>query len=265
MNYEQMAKELGVAKEAEELQILASGFKGIAIKDYILTPQAFPEKMPQIKKEWIERIWAGQFLFDGALASVSAFRVNQEGILEFVLQKTNYILYVGTRGNGLQKLNPTAIPLDQNQCLPLSFGATTLTTDDYIVLGVRSQKEDTSRGKAGSIPSGYLNPETVIYVEKLGNQISFEALILEELREELGITDYLSKKFLALIQYQQPLIAIRLKIPYAKAELERISKIGFEHSQLLFVKNDLEAIKQVFRNYQFSPHTLSTLICHCCM
>lgn len=271
MTFEEMAQELGVLKEAKNLQILATGFKGVEIRDFIDVPQVFsPDKISEILRKWIKKVKAGDFLYDGPLASISAFWVDENQILEFILRRSRYALFVGTRGKYPREIDINKVPLDENYCLPLSFGAITITQDNYIVLGLRSKKEDTGKEKIGSVPSGYLNPDTNrVYTELVGTNISFDALILEELREEVGIENYTSKEYLSLVQdkvsSQQPLVAIRLKIPFTKKELEAIGHSGFEHTKYIYIKNNKEIIRKAFKEYQFTPHALGTTICHFCM
>ena len=271
MTFEEMAQELGVSKESKNLQILATGFNGVKIRDFIDVPQTFvPDKMSEILRKWIRKIRAGDFVYDGSLASISAFWVNEQQILEFILRRSRYILYVGTREKSPREIKLHQLPLDEHYCLPLSFGAITITKDNYIVLGLRSKKEDIGKEKVGSIPAGYLNPDVNrVYIKLIGNSISFESLILEELREEVGIETYTSKEYLALIQdkisSQQPLVAIRLKIPFSKEELEAVGHTGWEHTEYIYIKNSKSEIRKAFKRYQFTPHSLGTIICHCFM
>ena len=263
--YKELTKEIGVIKEAMETQILATGFKAVEISsdNFIREMQKFSvEKESEIQKIWNEqKRKIGKNLLNGSLASVSDFRI-KDRMLELLLRKTDYRAYVGTRNRAY--INTDNPPIDENRPFPLSFGAITITEDNFIVLGMIEGKEF-YRKKVHIVPSGYLDPDTdFIQAETRERRLSIEMLILKELYEELRIETYTAKKYLALIHdlQMQPMIAVRLEIPFTKKEMEQIARINFEHSRLVYIENTKNAMKEAFRKYEFTPHALSAILSH---
>jgi len=261
--YKELAKETGVAKKAGETQILATGFKTVEIPpdNFIRkTQKFFVEKELEIQKRWNEqKIKAGKNLWNDPMASVVDFSIDVFRRLELVLRKSDYKTYVGTREKRFVNVNN--IPMDRNSSLPLSIGAVTITSDDFIVSGLRSGTE-VYKDKVGLAPSGYLDPSVHSLKTEMGEVISVEILILCELYEELRIQSYIAKEYLALIQDMQPMIAVRLEIPFVRREIEQIAKISFEHSKFIYIENTIDEVKKAFEEYEFTPHALSAILCH---
>jgi len=262
--YKKLAEEMGVIKEAREIQILATRFKGVEIGDFIPEKQSFSrEQISEIQERWNEqKIKAGKNLWNDPTASVVNFSIDVFGRLELVLRKSDYKTYVGTREKRF--INTDDIPIDRNCSLPLSIGAITITEDSSIVLGIIEGKEF-YRKKLHIVPSGYLDPEMdFIETETRERRLSIEMLILKELYEELRIETYTAKKYLALIHdpQMQPTIALQLEIPFTKREMEQIVEINFEHSKFIYIENTIDEVKKTFEEYEFTPHALSAILCH---
>ncbi|MGB2762186.1 MAG: hypothetical protein WBC21_01445 [Minisyncoccales bacterium] len=261
--YKELAEKMGVVKETGETQILATGFKAIEVlpDNFIKETQKFSiEKESKIQKKWNrQKRKAGKNLWNDPMASVVSFSIDVFGRLELVLRKSDYKTYVGTREKRF--INTDDIPMDRNSSLPISMGAVTITSDDFIVLGLRS-KTEAHRNELGLGPSGYLNPSVHSLKTEMGEIISVEELILCELYEELRIQTYIKKEYLALIQDMQPMIAVRLEIPFTKREMEQIAEINFEHSKFIYIENTIDEVKKAFREYKFTPHALSAILCH---
>jgi hypothetical protein len=259
--YLKMAEELKVLEPAKEVQILASGFNGVRIAKIYPRKHKFPKtQMDKIAQTWkkAEKEHKG-VLWNGPLASVMNFKIDEYKILEFILRKSDFRLYLGTRSK--QPIRTALKPLDKERSLPLSFGAVTITSDNFIVLGIR-EKTEAYKGEADLRASGYFDPEQDIIKTDIGAEYSVELLILRESYEELGTEIYIAKRYLALIQDAQPLLSVEIKIPFSKEQIGKIAKGSDEHSESVFVENNFEAIKTAFQEYKFTPHTLSAIICH---
>ena len=245
----------------KQTQILAIGFTGVEIANFIPEKQKFSRaQMSEIQERWNEqKRKAGKNLWNNSMASVVSFSIDAFGRLELVLRKSDYKTYVGTRKERF--INTDDMSMDENYSLPISMGAVTITSDDFIVLGLRSETE-AHRDKLAVVPSGYFDPSVHYIRTEAGKILSIEVLILSELYEELGIQTYSSKIYLALIQDIQPMIAMKLEIPYTKREMEQIAKINFEHSKFIYIENTVEAVEKALIKYEFTPHTLATLRCH---
>ncbi len=258
--YEELAQEMGVEAEANQTQILATEFKMVEIT--LITKE---QRFSQTQESKIQEAWnkqkekAGNNLWNDPMASLVNFSVNSFGGLELVLRKSDYKIYVGTRRRRL--IDTDIIPMDKNSSLPISLGAITITSDNFIVLGLRSGTE-AYEDEVGLCPSGYLDPSAHFLKTELKEVISVEELILCELYEELRMQTYTSKAYLALIQDMQPMIAVRLVIPFTRYEVEQIARINFEHSRLIYIENTTSAVKRAFREYRFTPHALAAILCH---
>ena len=261
--YRELAERMGVLEEAKQAQILATGFKAVEISsdNFVREMQKFSvEKESEIQKRWNEqKRKIGKNLWNDPTASVVNFSIDVFGRLELVLRRSDYKTYVGTREKRF--VNTNLIPMDENCSLPLSMGAVTITSDDFIFLGLRD-KTEARRNELGLAPSGYLDPSVHFLKTELGEIISVEELMLCELFEELKIQTYTKKAYLALIQDMQPMIAVRLEIPFTKKEMERIAEINFEHSKFIYVENTIDGIKKAFKKYEFTTHALSAILCH---
>jgi hypothetical protein len=273
LNIYNTVQALGFGKELGKIQILATGpWKEVSI-DYDSKLQVFDEEtMYKIDEKWKELLEKNPTAFKGALGSVRDFKVRNE-ILYLTLQHSRFDFYYGTKEEDPRIIDLSRKPLDERFSLPISFGAVSVTTDGYIPVGLRHpRKVAVARNMATTLPSGYFNPETQIILAGDPRQKdvypSLMMLIATELKEELGTEFFSEIKLLGLVQdcinSKQPLIAVRLELPFTRNEVrKRAEDIKVEMERLLFLENKTEAIKS--SGLSWTPHDVGKFILHFAM
>lgn len=151
--------------------------------------------------------------------------------------------------------------MDEKYALPLTVGSVTLTSDGYIVLGVRKEIRSNGKNYVSLIPVGYFDP----LQDKINKQYDVKRTLLRELKEEVGIRKIKRLTGLGMIcdyvEKQQPLILFRLHLPHTRKLLE--NKQLKEHSKLIFiVDGNLHQLKKLVKKYALSTHALGGLLLH---
>lgn len=131
-----------------------------------------------------------------------------------------------------------------NSPSPLSVGALTFTSDDYLVLGQRSQTVGTEPEQIHIIPAGYMQ-----WSDVTGSKIWREPhqyTLARELQQELGIRQYAESKVMGIINrwtVNNPMIVAILRLTQSKDRLQtlwqkRQEKLNEEHQGLVFCKSE---------------------------
>lgn len=140
------------------------------------------KSMSFINKKWLEMLKAAKSkkppveLFNGSLASVQFIRTNSK-FVEIETVPTSYGDYSISKTDEFQKIFPYEYSSN-----PLSAGALVLTSDNYVVGGIRGRV--TSADKL-TIPSGMADDADI--VEK--SRVDPFATIKREIMEEAGIPE----------------------------------------------------------------------------
>jgi len=254
--------------EIESLQLLAGPCRAMEIcrwreNEFVPTP----EQQRTIEERWSILRAEKPRVFNGLLANVCRFEV-VDGILRFELSMTDYKTYMGLIG-----LLPGTVNLSSSPCLssvlPLSFGAIIITTDNKIIAGIRGNKAVGQFGRLHALPSGYFSPhEHIILKERIGEEGGTPSLLVSiasELLQELNLQYYSGLEILGLIQdginSKQPLIALRILVPYTAEEvIEKSRSLRDEVTTVFAVNNTIEAVKSL--GAAWTSHDIGRLIFH---
>lgn len=272
-NIEKAAEELGLSKRLSEIQILAQDFNSVnleGIAKFETELQVFDKDTHiQIQSNWEEKLSKNPRMFPGPLASVMDFRVQCQ-ILELRLQRSKFDIYDGLRSRIPPRLDTTIRPLDRDFCLPLSMGAVTVTSDNYIIFGIRSKSTAFEHGQSTTLPSGYYNPDSDRLV--MGDPqlhrwfMSIRFTTVKELWEEIGIQDFRTLKYLGIFHAdggRNPLIAMTLKLDLTADHVQSIARdVGFEVSNYHYIPNTPEAVATFIKKHPPTSHDIAKLIWH---
>jgi hypothetical protein len=248
-----VGRKLGFSlQELQDIQWLALGpFQQVRLQILPSKLELTQSLREKIEKRWKEHLMEHPYDFAGPLASVSEIK-REERTLTLVLRRTDYKAFIGTRQRNRKSLNLTQKPLDKEFPLPLSIGAVTITQDNKIVAGIR-ERVGLSKGLVCTLPSGFFDPT---------KDFTWEDCLQRELREEIGIERFTQTKILGLIFdrkiAQQPLLAVRIKIPIASNEISR-AQID-EIKELAFIDNSITGVK--LSGFLWTPHSRGKLILH---
>lgn len=248
-----VGRKLGFSsQELQDIQWLAIGpFQQVKLQILPSELEFTQSLREKIEKRWKEHLMKHPYDFAGPLASVSEIK-REERTLTLVLRRTDYKAFIGTRQRNRKSLNLTQKPLDKEFPLPLSIGAVTITQDNKIVAGIRG-KVGFGKGQACILPSGFFDP-----IEDL----KWQDCLQRELQEEIGVERFKLNSILGLIFdrkiAQQPLLAIRIKIPITSNEISR-TQIE-EVKELVFIDNSIRGVKK--HRLQWTPHSRGKLILH---
>jgi hypothetical protein len=265
------AEQLGFLKTFEKLQILEVGpFREIRLH-FDENPQTFNKEISKkIKEKWQEHLTKVPGDFPGTVASLTGFKL-REKILSLNLRKSCYDFFIGTRNEGELRALDTRDDqrLDQDFTLPLSLSAISVSADNFLTCALR-EEVGLAKGKLSVVPEGYLDPDYhTIYLEynKGKSQLSLFCAIASELYQELGVTWFSKMEALALVQdcvsSQQPTVVVRLMLALTKDEIkESLNNTGKELRDYIFVKNDIEAIKELSKEFEWTPHNIGKLVFH---
>lgn len=129
---------------------------------------------------------------------------------------------------------------------PLSVGALTFTSDNYLVLGQRSQTVGTERGRLHLVPAGYMEWSEVIGSKRF-REPHIHAL-RRELFEELGVRKYQELQVLGVANREtvdNPMIIFTLRLAHTRNRLlkywEQRQSETSEHEALVFLqKREIE-------------------------
>lgn len=266
---EETAQKLGFKERLKEIQFLAVGpFRTIEIK-YKEDLQHFDKKtIKRINEKWREHLKKAPTDFPDPMASLRDFKV-VNGRLLLYLQRSRFDFFIGTKSESPRVLNLRKKPLDNHFALPISFGAITITEDNHLVCGIR-KKVGLEKGMLHTIPSGYFNPVSqVIFkgrVRKAKTFPSLPVLVATELKEELNLDWFTKIEILGLVQdcihSQQPIVNVRLHVGLTNEEIQERAKDVKEIGELLFVKNEIRAIKKLQKTSNWTTHDIGRLILH---
>ena len=274
-NIEKVAEDLGLKKRLPETQVLAQGFKSVNLEGlslFVNELQTFGrEELLLIKKRWEKKFQENPHLFPGPLASVMIFEIGKHGILQFRLQRSRFDLYDGLRNKVSQTIPLSEKPLDLNFPWPLSMGAVTVTADNFIIFGIRSKNTAFAQGQATTLPSGFYNPDSDRLI--MGDPelhkwlMSIRFTIIKELKEEVGIEDFESIKYLGMFHAdggRNPLIAMTLTLAFSKEELQSIIREipRLEIESYHFIPNRIEEVADFLKRHPPTSHDVAKLIWH---
>ena len=248
-----VAKELGFEKQVRNTQILTIGpftkveFRSIGLQNFN------NETLERIADAWAKHCQQVPKAFPGKVASLNSFETKEKEIIIYYNDAT-FDQYIGTQENGLPILDLKNPPYNKEVCLPISMGATTITADGKIPVGIRGKRKvSVTQGKAVSIPSGFSNLDK--HTDSKGN-FSLKALAKAELKEELfGENHWNKMEILGMIQIpdlRQPMFIVELEIPSTSEEIkQRLAKISEmdEMDEILFVDNNVEAVRNAEVNW----------------
>ena len=247
-----IAKKLGFENQMRNTQVLAIGpFKKVEFVSMGL--QNFNnETLKRIADIWIRHCKKVPGAFPGNVASLNSFETIGETIM-IRYNEATFDQYIGTKRNGFSVLDLENPSYNKKVCLPISMGATTVTSDGKIPVGIRGkQKVSIAQGKAVSLPSGFLDPKEHIDHKK---NLSIETLVKAELKEELKEKQLIKLEILGIIQVpdtRQPMFVIELKIPSTGEEIkQRLQKeIEMEEiDEIVFIKDNIEAVRDAGLNW----------------
>ncbi len=272
-NIEKVAEELGLSKRLPEIQLLVQDFNSVnleGIARFETELQIFDKKTHlQILSNWQLKLEKNPHMFPGPLASVMEFRV-ENGVLQFRLQRSRFDIYDGLRSRIPSRIDTTIKPLDRDFCLPLSMGAVSVTSDNYIIFGIRSKSTAFEHGQSTTLPSGYYNPDSDRLV--MGDPqlhrwfMSIRFTTIKELWEEIGIQDFRTFKYLGMFHAdggRNPLIAMTLKLDLTVDHVQSIARdAGFEISKYHYIPNTPEAVANFIKKHPPASHDVAKLIWH---
>ena len=247
-----VAKELGFEKQVRNTQILAIG----PFKKVEFTPMGLQnfnnETLERIADVWEKHCQQVPDAFPGKVASLNSFETKKKRITIHYNDAT-FDQYIGTKRNGFSFLDLKNPLYNKNVCLPISMGATTITADGKIPIGIRGKRKvSITRGKAVSMPSGFGDPTE--HIDQNGN-FSLETIVKAELEEELYGEQSKKMEILGMIQIpdlKQPMFIVEIEIPSTSGEIkQRLAKISEmdEMDEILFVDNNIEAVRDAELNW----------------
>ena len=277
----EVAARLGLTETLDELQFLATNFRGVKLEGIAPLEKGFqiydPETQRLIDENWKQILAEKPDNFAGPLASIKSYEV-RNGILCFALKESRFDIYDWFRRYGPGVLDLGKNPLDEGGCYPVSMGCVTITAPDEncptgeIITGIRSKKAGFGEEKASTLPAGYFNPDVDRMIvgdpAKEKSFISIRLTTIKEILEETGIEDYERFKYLGLVQdcvlSKQPLIAIRLNLAFTRAEIEgeSLKDMGVEIDKFDFVPNTIEGARDYIETRSLTPHSAAKLILH---
>ena len=247
-----VAKKLGFEKQVRNIQILAIG----PFEKVEFTPMGLQnfnnETLERIADAWKKHEQEVPGAFPGRVASLNSFEMSGK-TMSIRYNEATFDQYIGTKRNGFSFLDLKNLPYNKNVRLPISIGATTVTADGKIPVGIRGKRKvSITQGKAVSMPSGFGNPTK--HIDQNGN-FSLEAIIEAELEEELYGEQLKKMKVLGMIQIpdlKQPMFIVELEISSTSEEIrQRLAKISEmdEIDEMLFVDNSIEAVRTAKLNW----------------
>lgn len=259
------AEQLGLASRMGEVQLIADEFKVIDLR---MVDGTFASGLSENDIKLPEGMWSGPL---GVIVGME-----QEGSsLQLCLKRSDFGTYHTIKRLG--KLPSILQHKDIGEALiPLSFGGVSVTEPSaadptgHIVFGIRGGKTNLG-GMSTTVPSGYYNPEVdnMIIGDLREARRSWEAMIMvfRELREELGVGAFLKAQYLGLVydcvSNFQPLLAMRLVLPFSTVELEqKMYSEGSELVSLHLVPNTLEAVRKFIESNPPTPHDVAKLVLH---
>ena len=241
-----VAKELGFEKQMRDTQVLAIGpFE--RVESAPMGSQNFNNgTLERIADVWKKHCQQVPCAFPGKVASLNSFEIKEKGIT-ILYNDATFDQYIGTKEEAPAMLDLKNPPYNKNVCLPISMGATTITADGKIPVGIRGKRKvSITQGKAVSMPSGFSDLDK--HADNEGN-FSLKDLVKAELKEELYGEQLKKMKVLGIIQIpdlRQPMFIIELEIPSTSEEIkQRLAKISEmdEMDEILFVDNNVEAVR----------------------
>ena len=233
-------------------KILAENFNSI---NYILKTDSWqPNKE---LKEQIENIWQiklkeakekNKILTSNQKVRVKDFEIKNNKLI-LTLEPTTFKEFIGTRENKDM----------ENTANILSIGAISITSDNYIILGTRSNNLE-GEDQIHLCPAGYVD-----LGDLQGIGASIERSLLGELLEEVGTSEYKEAKPFALIdkeEIRQPMLVYILRLNKTKNEIiDSWNKlVKKEFKDLFFVENSKLNLNKLLENEsEIRPHALGAL------
>jgi len=282
-SYKEVAEGLGLEKYVPLGQVLfKKPRKNVELKVELFENETGANVSQKMQKS-IHALWEEHKLnnpndFDGDVGSIISIFESPSRTWNIEFHKGRFSHFVATAAIRKRRLNVKSFPLDEETCLPISFGAVAITKDNYIIFALRGQTTFDAESVT-LLPGGYFNPETDYFFVKgpsgrLEKNYSIAVTVLRELFEETGIAlTCLKVDYLGLIYNKkgsrQPLLVCRINLPFTMGEIiSRMPKhLDEESKQIFFVENDIEEVKKFLFylhiiKYDIAIHDTYKLILH---
>ncbi|MDD4409728.1 MAG: NUDIX domain-containing protein [Candidatus Pacebacteria bacterium] len=255
------AGRLGLEQFLERGQLLTGPFNQIKVK-FSPKEQELSEKiLSMINLDWQKHLENYPSDFDGEMASIVRIDKNNEDII-IETRKSSFSAFFSlrkTRGDILDINNPV---LDKDNCIPLSIGAVSVTTDDMLIVAIRGNTAFDEK-VVTFLPGGYLDPTEDIDYD---GDISVPHCIRRELQEEIGINDYQELTFLGVVHSsdasKQPLIAARLRLPISSKDIGSNLKSDPEIYEFHIIRNNIDDVAEFLKGKMIAIHDAWKIILH---
>ena len=247
---------LGLRERFEkEVQILVDNFNEVKIQ-LIDNPYSFNKNTIEIIEEtWQKALKTNHLLFSGGMGSVMDMRINQKQnkTLLLYLRKIRFKTFHGLRESSPLNMDLSKRPLDCDYPLPVGIGSVSVTADNKIIFGIRSESTF-EPGQSTSLPSGYYDYD---------DDKSILETLKKELEQETGVEEYNSIQYLGVTYTsggKNPLISVILRLGFSSEKIKMIAKdAGYEIDKYYFVDNNPEALRKFFEKYPPTSHDVGRI------
>ena len=211
-----------------------------------------PEASDYIKKQWEDSIKQNTLLFSGDLVSVKKNNSNSEYINIDTFHTTYEDFFVSKKNEFHTRFPKEVVST------PLSTGCIVITSDNYIVLGIRAKHLALESGKI-TVVSGMVDKRDIVQTKR----IDLFGCIRREMQEETGIMmeEIQDLSCMGLVDnfehhnFYVPFF-VRVSIPFSQI-IER--RNDGEILKIIKIKNSKRAIQDELQNTNLSDITKPTL------
>jgi hypothetical protein len=243
---------LGLEEYVSSGQVICAGFEQVELVKEKEKHRLSSEYLKMVETIWREHLKIKPDDYNGCVGSiVSLAWSGKKLVVRF--REASFAEFYATQSRRPEVLDVKSECLDQEFCLPLSFGAVAVTKPSVLcpngcIVFAERGKTAFDEGKLTLLPGGYFDPEKDYFQGEKGNIYSIIFTILRELFEELEVSGCESIDFLGLVYNnqgsRQPLLVVSLQLPFTAEEMKKVKRETKEEEvrRIFFVKNDISAV-----------------------
>lgn len=250
---------LGLKERKEEAQLLVRGFTSINIALDKRSKRLDEEQEEQLNVFWKKYQAGHPEDVNGSVLSLKQYCIKKKELC-LTVRPSNFASHLATQPRRPSRLAFTGGSMDNNYPLALSVGAVTTTTDDCMVFCKRTKTAFNSE-EYTLPPGGYLNLDDKFCQNDIQYISAVKGIRREYLEELSGLGDCFNISLLGLVYScigsRQPLIAVELKIPYSKKEVEAMlnsTKQDWEMGKFHFVPTSMAKLREFAQNHYLCTH-----------
>jgi hypothetical protein len=140
--------------------------------------------------------------------------------------------------------------------MPVSVGAITITEDDFIAFGLRTNTAIESK-KIMLVAGGYIDPKKDCKPFSKNRICPEKRCIKRESEEELLIKKIKNIKYNGFIygdESMQPMINMEIRIPYIHEDMEDIVKDNEELKNIVFISSNIKEVAKFLKSKSLAVH-----------